>query len=158
MSYNTLKPFVTVETAVGTLPTLINLYKTEYENRQLYKLPAEFLNKMQSIGYYDYKIYVNNTYVRDIMDKEYAYALAKKLGGIVVESKGRPIYKLVKNYDFNSIKIEQRFMQNKTDTTLTVIVNNPYAVEVNIKDLSNTDISFTIDKVYFLGTLKLLLK
>ena len=156
---NTLKPFITVETAVVTLPTPISLYKTEYENRQLYKLPAEFLSKMQSIGYYDYKIYVNNTYVRDIMDKEYAYALAEKLGGIVVESKGRPIYKLVKNYDFNSVKIEQSFMQNKTrDTSLTVNVDNPYTVEITIKDLNNTDISLTIDKVYFLVPLKLLVK
>ncbi len=156
---NTLKPFITVETTVGTLPTPINLYKTEYENRKLYKLPAEFLNKIQSTGYYDYKIYVNNTYLRDIMDKEYAYALAKKLGGIVIESKGRPIYKLVKNYDFNSLKIEQRFIQNRTmDTTLTVNVNNPHALEINVKDLSDTDISFTIDKVYFFSTLKLLVK
>ncbi len=148
VSNNTLKPFVTVETTSGSLPTPKNSYESEYTNKKLYKIPAEFIKKMKSTGYYDYKIYVDNTYIRDIMDKEYAYALSQKLNGIVVESKGKPIYKLEKNYNLYSIKIKQKFQNlNSVDNkSVNVNLDKESNINININDLNNTDLSISVNR------------
>lgn len=91
-----LKPYITVETlASRTWPTPAKLYKTEYTSRKLYQLPAAFVNKAKSDGYSTFKIYKDGLYVRDIIDKEYAQAVAVKLGGTSVEYPGPPVHNLI---------------------------------------------------------------
>jgi len=154
---NSLKPFITVETTAEKLPTTIDVYQTEYEQKKLYKLPAELINKMQDVGYFDYKIYVNDKYVRDIMDKEYAYALAKKLNGKVIESKGKPVFRFARKYefklffapqDFNIPKNEQINISTEANNNQSITVNldNPSEIGFNIKNSNKTDISLIVSK------------
>ncbi len=89
---NTLKPAITIETIPlsTTLPyvsekTLNDAYA------ETYQLPYAYMKLALSKGYFKYRLYVGEKYVRDFREKVYADALAKKLGGIVIEGKGTPL-------------------------------------------------------------------
>lgn len=96
--YNTNKPLITVETIPSkTFPTPSKFYKTEYDSHKLNRLPIDFLNEAEKIGYFDYKIYKDNRYVRDMVDPLYALAIANQIGGQVVVYKGPPrLYEVVR--------------------------------------------------------------
>lgn len=94
---NTLKPALTLETTASyAFPTPSSYYKYEYYTHNLWAVPLAFLEKIKAVGYSDYKIYVDGIYVRDMINKEYAYEMAKKLDGDVHIYKGKPSYGLSK--------------------------------------------------------------
>lgn len=96
-SNNTYKPAVTVETsATIAFPTPLNDYYMEYFGRSLWKIPLELMIQAESLGYYDYKIYVDGVYVRDYPSKIIADAFAKRFGGEVHYYKGNPSHKISK--------------------------------------------------------------
>jgi len=94
---NTLKPAITLETtSSGTFPTPLTYYQHEYEAHKLWAVPLAFVLKIKSLGYFDYKVYVNEVYVRDFQNLEVAKAFAIKMGGEVHFYKGAPSYRLSK--------------------------------------------------------------
>lgn len=94
---NTTKPAITLETTSSfVFPTPLSFYSHEYYAHRLWEVPLAVLNKIKSDGYYDYKIYVDNRYVRDVISDVYAKAIAKELNGAVHEYKGKPSLTLSK--------------------------------------------------------------
>lgn len=88
---NTLKPFITIETTDCYQPSTKKYFQTEYKKYKLYLAPIKALALARKKGYYDYKIYKDGSYVRDIMDKAYGEAVAERIGGELVNYKGKPI-------------------------------------------------------------------
>ena len=85
----TLKPVVTVETTLETLPTDQSLYKEAYAEN--YLLPLYAIKHGREAGYFKYRLYVDNFYVRDFSDYVYAKAHAdKRTGSVIVEDAGVP--------------------------------------------------------------------
>lgn len=86
----TLKPLITIETTNYKQPSSAIYFKTEYNSFKLYKPPIEVLRIARTKGYYDYKIYKDGKYVRDMYDKAYAKAMADYIGGKLITYKGKP--------------------------------------------------------------------
>lgn len=85
----TLKPVVTIETTQDALPTDQSLYKEAYDEN--YLLPLYAVKHGRETGYFNYRLYVDNAYVRDFSDVVYAKAHADKLAGsVIVDSVGVP--------------------------------------------------------------------
>lgn len=85
----TLKPVVTIETTLAPLPTDQKLYRETYAEN--YLLPLHAVQQGRSTGYFKYRLYVDETYVRDFSDFVYAKAHADKLdGSTIVEDVGVP--------------------------------------------------------------------
>lgn len=113
---NTTKPAFTLETTNSfTFPTPLEVYAHEYIAHKLWEVPLEILEQVKMTGYYKYKIYVEDRYVQDVIDYNYAVAKAKALGGIVHVYPGSPsltISKKIKldlgeNYHFeNAVQSE----------------------------------------------------
>lgn len=85
----TLKPVVTIETTSASLPTDQVLYKEAYEEN--YLLPLYAVKHGRETGYFKYRLYFDNSYIRDFNDYVYAKAHADKLpGSVIVEDAGVP--------------------------------------------------------------------
>ena len=85
----TLKPVVTIETTLAPLPTDQSLYQETYAEN--YLLPLYAVRHGRDTGYFKYRLYVHNDYVRDFKDYVYAKAHADKLAGsVIVEDAGVP--------------------------------------------------------------------
>ncbi len=104
---NTLKPALTIETTTSSnFPTQVSYYHNDYSINQIWAIPLAFLKEIKRIGYYDYKLYVNDLYVRDFMNLDYANAQAQKLGGVIHTYKGAPSFRLSKRV---SIEVKDAF-------------------------------------------------
>lgn len=86
----TYKPFVTIETTNCKQPSTKEYFQTEYSKYKLYMPPIAVLRLARSKGYYDYKIYKDGKYVQDVHDKTYGEAIAARIGGELLEYKGKP--------------------------------------------------------------------
>lgn len=88
---NTLKPNITIETISTevTLPDVSGDDIIEAYNLT-YSVPYEFMELSISKGYFKYKLYVDGQYIRDYDNKEYAYAIADKMGGTIIIAEGIP--------------------------------------------------------------------
>ncbi len=86
----TYKPTVTVETTASgsVLPTIRSKYQRVYDN--IRHLPLHLREEGEKTGYHDYKLYRDGVYVRDYLVKDYAYAVAEKYGGYIVQYSGAP--------------------------------------------------------------------
>lgn len=85
----TLKPVVTIETTSESLPTDQSLYKEAYEEN--YLLPLYAVKHGRETGYFKYRLYADNSYIRDFNDYVYAKAHADNLpGSVIVEDAGVP--------------------------------------------------------------------
>lgn len=87
---NTLKPTVTLETVPSGTPTPTpqKYFKAAYN--QTYLLPLHFVQAGKKEGYHKYRLYVEDKYIRDYFDYDYAMAHAKELGGKVLTGVGKP--------------------------------------------------------------------
>ncbi|MDF1616424.1 M14 family zinc carboxypeptidase [Petrocella sp. FN5] len=87
----TLKPMITVESLPITtqLPTPQALYSNTYEKVKIIPLLAERVGRRT--GYLEYRLYVEDHYVRDFDDRAYAIAHSIKSEGIIVKDEGKPI-------------------------------------------------------------------
>ena len=94
-SANLLKPGITVETVSYSVKTPIpqEYYRKTYD--LAYLLPLYFVKAGREAGYNKYRLYVNNNYVRDYFDYDYALAHMKDLGGEIIEGEGTPKMHLV---------------------------------------------------------------
>ncbi len=86
-----LKPSLIVETLdySTVLPSGNKTYVEAYEKTWL--LPLYYTEIGMKTGYYPHRLYVDNQYVRDFPNKEYAEAVAKKLGGEIIQDSGIPM-------------------------------------------------------------------
>lgn len=106
----THKPIVTVETTAVLTPTPQEYYQEAYNDT--YLLPLYFVRHGRNVGYFKYRLYVDNVYVRDYYDKNYAYANAERLDGEIVEGEGRPshyLYKPITRAEFLAMIIKKYF-------------------------------------------------
>lgn len=83
---NTLKPAITIE----TIPYYITLPNVDSDDlkkayQETYTLPYAFMSKALEDGYSDYRLYVNNRYIRDFSNLIYAKAIAEREGGVIVD-------------------------------------------------------------------------
>lgn len=86
----TTKPFITVETTNGIPPTQSH-FSNEYSKYKLYNLPLEYAKKAKEIGYFNFKLYQNGVYIRDVINKAHAQGLSKRFGYDYREYLGKPI-------------------------------------------------------------------
>jgi hypothetical protein len=100
----TLKPMITVESLPITsqLPTSQALYSSTYAQVKIIPLLAERVGRRT--GYLEYRLYVDDRYVRDFDDRAYAVAHSIKSKGIVISGAGIPIgyigdYAMIKEGD-----------------------------------------------------------
>jgi hypothetical protein len=100
----TLKPMITVESLPITspLPTPQALYSSTYAQVKIIPLLAERVGRRT--GYLEYRLYVDDRYVRDFDDRAYAVAHSIKSKGIVISGAGIPIgyigdYAMIKEGD-----------------------------------------------------------
>lgn len=102
-SSETLKPLITVETLpISTdLPTQAHLYPTAYEANRL--VPLYAISEGQKTGYFPYRLYVDDVYVRDFENPTYANAIAQKYNGKIVEGDATPSMFLNKKKRTHSI-------------------------------------------------------
>lgn len=100
----TLKPVVTVETTLANLPTHQSIYKEAYDEN--YLLPLYAVKHGRETGYFKYRLYVDNTYVRDFSDYVYAKAHAdKQEGSVIVEGLGVPEMTLEQAIESGAVEI-----------------------------------------------------
>lgn len=87
----TLKPMITVESLpIATrLPTPQTMYSSTYDKVKIIPLLAERVGLRT--GYLNYRLYVDNRYIRDFDDRAYAIAHSIKSKGIIVFGEGIPI-------------------------------------------------------------------
>ena len=94
----TLKPALTIETTSSlTFPTPLKNYYTDYYANRLWTLPLEFMILTREMGYSAYKVYQEDTYVRDFDTLSHAQAFADQIAGEVHVYEGKPAYKLSRN-------------------------------------------------------------
>lgn len=94
----TLKPSLTIETVPGTasLPAGRDLIARAY-NENLYVI-LQGIDFSRARGYFPYKLYVDNQYVRDYEEEVYGLAMARRLEGIIYEQPGKPALKVPRAY------------------------------------------------------------
>lgn len=126
---NTSKPLITIETlSTNVFPTPSKYYKSEYEKYNLNRLPVAFIRKSQQIGYFDHKLYKDGKYVRDFVDLDYANANAKRMGGLVLSYKGKPLlYQDVSEIPSEEIKVQSEPIETleELDRGLIIDTNQP---------------------------------
>ncbi len=109
---NTMKPALTIETTSSyDFPTPVADYYQDYSVNRLWAIPLAFLEEAKRIGYYDHKLYVDDLYVRDFVNLDYAVAQAEKLDGVVFTYKGIPSYRLSKRV---SIEVKDAFTLSRS--------------------------------------------
>ncbi|MBN2797162.1 MAG: S-layer homology domain-containing protein [Clostridia bacterium] len=88
----TLKPSITIETLPGKteLPVSVYTINKVFKEQLLVPLIAAYEGKRS--GYFDYKLYINNYYVRDYPTEEIAKAFANRYGGKIYTYEGKPSY------------------------------------------------------------------
>jgi hypothetical protein len=102
---NTLKPSLTVETLSGhmALPAPVSYVKRVLNEQLLVPIIAAQVG--ENTGYYDYKVYVDDHYVRDYPTQELADVYASKYQGKVYVYEGKPSYKVpLEFYELNRLQ------------------------------------------------------
>lgn len=96
----TLKPSLTIESLPGKaeLPASASLIKQAYVDN-LYVI-LQGIDHSRKVGYFPYHLYVNHKYVRDYEEKDYADAMASYLGGVIYESKEKPLFWIPKAHRY----------------------------------------------------------
>lgn len=104
----TMKPSMTVETtSTFDFPTPLEYYAHDYYDHKLWAVPLAVLQEVKRTGYFEHKVYVNDRYVRDYMDKSYAEAVAKEYGGVVYSYDGPPSLTISRQI---GVKVNNRFI------------------------------------------------
>lgn len=87
---NTLKPSITIETVhwKQTLPVTSKYVKKAYEETKY--IPLLAIKDGQTVGYFNYKWYVDGKYVRDFEEASYARAFLDEYGGKFLRYEGKP--------------------------------------------------------------------
>lgn len=113
-SMNTLKPSLTIELLPYStnLPTTTDHFEAEYE--LVKTLPLVIASYSEQVGYYPYRLYVNGKYIRDFVNEEYAFAVAARENGYIIEASGEPVMCCDERLTmsmfqyFSGVKINQR--------------------------------------------------
>jgi len=125
----TLKPSITIETTTAEMPTKQAYFQDAYNKN--YLVPLYIAQEGKKSGYFKYRLYVDNKYVRDFYDKDYAYAHAKRLGGIIVEGDGVPVNKLV-NPITRADFIEHIIIENYDVTNLNINTEDTFIDDTSL--------------------------
>lgn len=132
----TLKPSVTVETTTAELPTAQKHFQEAYS--RTYLLPLYAVQEGRKTGYFKYRLYVEDKYIRDFSDIAYAKAHANILGGVIVEGVGVPRYTLKnpitrkdfireiihKNYDVTKLEVNALDTFIDDESVITTFAKN----------------------------------
>lgn len=109
---NTLKPAMTIETTSSIdFPTPVANYYKDYLVNRLWAIPLAFLEEAKRIGYYDHKLYIDDLYVRDYLNLDYAKAVAEKFDGVIYTYEGNPSYRMSKHV---SIQVKDAFTLSRS--------------------------------------------
>lgn len=144
----TYKPIVTVETTAVQAPTPQEYYEEAYKDT--YLLPLYFVRHGRKEGYFKYRLYKDNEYIRDYYNEIYAYANAERIGGIIVEGEGKPnyyLYEPMARKEFLDLVLKEYFDYNFE-------FHNPsLTVSKDVIDKFKDELDIYIDFAIFTGIL-----